>query len=92
MRLKPDFFAYNGDKEKLKKFLKSQRFNTHSQFGVDKNDNRLIKLYWDSKPNSDWGKLELRAIICMVGTGKMEGEAIAQVATEIKDVINKVSA
>ena len=92
MRLKPDFFAYNGDKEKLKKFLDSQHFNTYSQLGVDKNDNRLIKLYWDSKPNSDWGKLELRAIICMVGTGKMEGEAIAQVATEIKDVISEMEA
>ncbi len=90
MGLKPNFFAYKGDKEKLKKFLKSQRFNTHSQFGVDKNNNRLIKLYWDFKPDSDWGKLDLRAIICMVGTGAMSDEEIAQISAEVKAVINEV--
>ena len=88
--IKPDFFAYKGDKEKLKKFLKSQRFNTYSQFGVDKNNNRLIKLYWDSKPDSDWGKLELKAIICMIGTGSMSDEDICKISTEVSLIISEV--
>lgn len=87
--IKPDFFAYKGDKEKLKKFLKSQQFNTYSQFGVDKNNNRLIKLYWDSKPDSDWGKLELKAIICMIGTGSMSDEDICKTSTEVSLIISE---
>lgn len=87
MRIKPAFFAYKGDKEKLERFLKGQQFNCHSQFGIDKNNNRLIKLYWDSRPDSDWGKTELKAIICMIGTGEMDDENISKISSEVNLII-----
>jgi len=89
MSAKPNFHAYSGDKEKLQKFLERQRFNTFSMFSIDKNGNHVFKLYWDYKPDSDWSKPEIKAIICLVGTGKMNDEDISRVATEVREILKE---
>lgn len=60
MKNKVDFFVVKDENSliALKHWLKGHKYNIYNSSSRDKNNNRIIPIRWDWKPDSDWGKLE----------------------------------
>lgn len=60
---KPFIVASEKGIKALPWWLKKEKYNSWTWGGTDKNGNPMITLYWDWKPDSDWGKSDFKGII-----------------------------